>query len=235
MTKIAFDPAAYQSERHANSPMNLARRLEWRLQWEKAQLDNWQTYRQADMQQLDNNGPPVDAGEGSLKTMHEAFAQRPLASDQLPVVTETRRSDRLDTHQLKLTYDQSNPKEARSPTVYTGVAPPGGEGRGRTLFISPNTSQTGRAAPIPLSRQSQSSGVHIYQADGGVEVALRNTGLNGKDGVTLMMGLKRDLASLGLKLTRLILNGELLWQTTTTTPKDLAFIDMDEAPIDKIY
>lgn len=235
MTKIAFDPAAYQGEQHTNSPMDLARRLEWRLQWEKAQLDNWQTYRQADMQQLDNSRPPVEASEGGLKTTHEAFTQRPLASDQLPVVNETRRSGRLDMHQLKPTYDQSNPKEARSPTAYTVVAPPGGEGKGRTLFISQNTPQTGRAAPIPLSRQSPSSGVHIYQADGRVEVALRNTGLNGKNGITLMMGLKKDLASLGLRLTRLILNGELLLQTSTTTPKGLAFTDMDEAPIDKIY
>lgn len=237
MTKIAFDPSAYQAERHAGSPMDLARRLEWRLQWEKAQVENWQASHHNGVQQTGIAESPVDAVEGGLRDKHEVFTQSHLTSDKLPVVIEPGHSNQSDRQQSKLRYDSSSPKEARFTTVHAVIAPAGGEGAGRPFFITQQTSPTVQATPMPLSRQSQPAVVHIYQADGKVEVALRNTGLNGKDGVKLMTGLKRDLASLGLRLTRLILNGELLWHTETTPPKGLAptDTDADDMPIDKIY
>ncbi|MES9990003.1 MAG: hypothetical protein AB2603_20045 [Candidatus Thiodiazotropha endolucinida] len=237
MTKITFDPATYQAERHAGSPMDLARRLEWRLQWEKAQVDNWRTSRHEGMQQADVTELPVESSKGSLRIKHEAFTQSQPTSNKMSDVKGQGNSDQLDRYQSKLRCDSPNQKEARFTTAYTVIAPAGGEGAGRPFFVTPKTPPTVRVTPMPFNRQSQPAVVHIYQADGTVEVALRNTGLTGKNGVTLMIGLKRDLASFGLRLTRLILNGELLWETETQSPKGLARTDTnaDDKPIDKIY
>ncbi|MEW8024313.1 MAG: hypothetical protein AB2765_04790 [Candidatus Thiodiazotropha endolucinida] len=237
MTKIIFDPATYQAERHTGSPMDLARRLEWRLQWEKAHVDNWRTSRHEGMQQTDVTELPVDSSEGGLRIKHGAFTQSQLASNKMSDVKGQGDSDQLYRYQSKLRYDSPNQKEARFTTAFTVIAPAGDEGTGRPFFVTPKTPPTVRVTPMPLNRRSQPAVVHIYQVDGTVEVALRNTGLKGKSGVTLLIGLKRDLASFGLRLTRLILNGELLWQTETQSPKGLARTDTDadDMPIDKIY
>jgi hypothetical protein len=237
MTKIVYDPTAHQVERHAGNTMDLARRLEWRLQWEKAQVENWQTSHHQVLQQAEAAEPPPETSERGLKENYETFSQSRFASDKWSVITELRRFDQSAIYHSKLRYDSSGSKETRTQMVQTVIAPTGGEGVGRASFITAKTASTFRATPIPLCRQSQAAGVHVYQADGKVEVALRNTGLNGKDGVALMTGLKKDLASLGLRLTRLTLNGELLMQAETTPPKGLASIDRDadEMAIEKIY
>jgi hypothetical protein len=237
MTKIVSDPASYQVERHASSTLDQVRRLKWRLQWEKAQVENWQTSPRDGIQQAGATGSPVEMSEGRPSENHEAFALNYPASNKLPTLTEPGHSDQSDRQQPHLRYDSSGPKEAGSSTSYTAYASVGGEGVERPIFITSKTPPSVRATPLALNRQTQPAGVHVYQVDGKVEVALRNTGLNGKDGVTLMTELKSDLASLGLRLTRLTLNGELLWQTETTPPKGPASIDtdVDEIPIDKIY
>ncbi len=241
MIKIALDSAAHQTERHANSPLDLTRRLAWRLEWEKAQVDNWQASSHASShaggQQVDSTESSIATAEESLGERDEAFARTRPASDRFPVAMETGQIGGPDMHRSAQGCDSFGPTQARLSNGQTAIAPSGVESAVRPPLINPKTVQTVRAMPMPLNRPPLPAAVHIYQADGKVEVALRNTGLNAKDGLNLMTELKRDLASLGLRLARLTLNGELLWQTDTSMPNGLAFSDTDgdEAPIDKIY
>jgi hypothetical protein len=237
MSKLDFDPAAYQTERHANNPIGYAQRLEWRLQWEKAQIENWQTYRHGGGQQVEVAESLVKESEGGLNEKHQAPFQSRLMLNESSHSTEPGGSDQPYRVHSKIRYASSSPKEIKPATACTASLSMGSERVGRSVSTVPKSLSTIRTTPIPFNQQSQSTGVHIYQVDGKVEVALRNAGLNGKEGVTLISGLKRDLASLGLKLTRLILNGELLWQREATQPEGFVSTEMvtDEMPIDKIY
>lgn len=238
MTKIAFDPTANQADRHTSNTVDLARRLEWRLQWEKAQVESWQRSHHMGGQQTDTSKSSAEAGERCLKEQYAAFTPIDLASDRIPADTaDIPGTDRSGNYQAELVYESSLAKQSGKPSVHTVIVPADVKGAGQSLSIMTKTAQSARPMPMPANQQAKHAGVHIYQVDGKVEVALRNTGLNGQDGVMLMKELKSDLASLGLRLTRLILNGELLWQTETPPPKGLAFAETetDEAPIDEIY
>ncbi|WP_316369619.1 hypothetical protein [Candidatus Thiodiazotropha sp. CDECU1] len=237
MSKIDFDASAYQAERAAGTSMDLARRLEWRQQWEKAQIENWQAGHHVRGRRAVGAGSSTEAGVAGLKETDETKTQTHPALEKSSMDTEPRRSNYAGRGQSRMMYDSSGPKEVKSATTYAPASPMVGGGKGHGLSVSAKSLPTVRTPPPPLVQQPHSTGIHIYQADGKVEVALRNTGINGRDGVMLMTGLKKDLASLGLRLTRLILNGELLWQSEAATPRGSvsADTDADETPIDKIY
>jgi hypothetical protein len=84
---------------------------------------------------------------------------------------------------------------------------------------------------LPNYRHSAHQCLHIYQQDGKVEVALRQSGLTAKQGTKLLHELRQDMAKLGLRLARVMLNGELFWQVPQRDHPRVT----TNTPIDKIY
>jgi hypothetical protein len=235
MTKVDFDMPSQQGERCAIAPADLARRFEWRLQREKSQLEQWQVRRQVSGHKMDLVGPETERSEGGEKIAGETRTQPELHTAQLfdirlsgPSHTSgPSRGDRANPLSLDCKAGLDNIAGYNAPAM--------GDTSIRAIQTSAKTLQQGRIMPMPFSRQTYSANMHIYQMDGKVEVALRNTGLKGRSGEKLIAGLKRNLASLGLVLTRLTLNGELIWQSDTNASCCDAPYKANDAPIDRIY
>lgn len=234
MTKIVFETAPYQSERQAAGLIDLAQRFEWRLQWEKSQLENWQAYQSSSEQHIDAKSSVKASGEGE-KEINELLSKPQSSADKLTNASETRRSHLMETHSGKLRFERPTLPPKSFTSAQSTFAPTKSDGARNTFCASPRAVQSGRATQLPLIRHIPSQTLHVYQMDGKVEVALRCIGLNEKSGMKLMAGLKKDLASLGLKLTRLILNGEMFWRSEPSISINKAISDRDEYPIDKIY
>lgn len=232
MTKVVLDILPDRGARSAIGPADLARRFEWRLQWEKSQLKDWQAYRQVGVQRTPGEGPQTERSESGDEAIPGIASQPCLRSDQLFDVTESGPSHGLEKPQRRLCIEplpkNNSIPERNSITVAEATTL-------RSVSVSPRTVRSVRATPMPLSRQAQFPGMHIYQMDGKVEVALRNAGLRGKEGEKLIAGLRRDLASLGLRLARLTLNGELLWQSDSTATQDGSATEAQHGPIDRTY
>jgi hypothetical protein len=234
MTKISIDPMLIQGERHTSGSIDLARRFEWRLQWEKSQLEHWQSYQQVCNQQGEQNKPQSENHISNDHTV-EQLSSRPLrADDRISGHIELKQSHQLKALQHQPANGSAMGMGGNSTTNLSAAIPSNSVDRAQqAISNSPKTMQ--QVHNMSMSRQQVTPNMHIYQMDGSVEIALRNTGMNSKEGIKLMTGLRRDLISLGLRLTRLTLNGELFWQSESISPNHGVPSVMDEAPIDKIY
>jgi hypothetical protein len=231
MTKILVETLP---ERHAAGPIDLARRFEWRLQWEKAQLENWQTYQQCG-EQHSNDRSLGNASGKNLNELSERLSQPGLSTGKLAGQSETGRSHLEQTHPENLRFKpiaipSKSPIGKQSTIAYSYS-----DGMRSTFSTSPRAVHNVRVTPVPFTQEIPSQAAHIYQLDGKVEVALRSAGMDEKCGAKLMAGLKKNLASLGLKLTRLILNGELFWASESALSISKSKLDRNETSIDKIY
>ncbi|MEJ2610283.1 MAG: hypothetical protein P8179_09380 [Candidatus Thiodiazotropha sp.] len=238
MTKISIDQVPLQQQKQNSGSADLARRFEWRLQWEKSQLEERQAYQQVGLQKEGRSiesaiaeQNPVGAEAEVLETQFLPFyLPESVSGDNTGSGQEQRFSSTC-----QINSGSSIIRETGSAAVLAAITPTRNDGLKLAVSTIPKTTQSVRAIPAALSSSSTSPGVHVYQTDGIVEVALRSVGLNGKDGVKLMSNLKKDLASLGLMLARLTLNGELVWQSDLTESHKGTSSETEEPPIDKIY
>ncbi len=235
MTRIVSDAPHLPGEQQTTASVDQARRFAWRLQWEKAQLEHNQAQRQSEL---------PDSGTGKISTqppeMHDRVLDR--AWDQSGLPGEEPLGDEV----------WHSPQSSGSPQQQAGMdrlvqptqelqahssvaAAQNNEGARRDASPIQRAAQAPRPQPSPASRQSAYPSAHVYQSDGEVEVALRNAGLSGNDGVKLLIGLQRDLATHGLKLARLTLNGEMFWPSEPDAQPSGLRAGTDDAPIDKIY
>ncbi len=235
MTKIVTDSSLLPTDRQTTASVDQARRFAWRLQWEKAQWEHRQTCDPG-------SGGGRDAGPGHCCEENETPLKTSGVQSGRVVETLNQGNEILRSPHRS----ESSPLSDRAGVlVRTGTEPrptPMIHSVSRSEATRPDStvrsqqeaqrSQTRLAQP---SRWTDYPSAHVYQSDGKVEVALRRTGLQANEGVKLIMGLQRDLASLGLRLTRLTLNGELLWQSQTPLGNRGGSMATDDTPIDKIY
>jgi hypothetical protein len=214
--------------------IDLAQRFEWRLRWEQSQLESWQAYQQNRVQHGDNRSSPTRT-EDSHKQHNKSPSQSQLSVDKQTDNGVTRLSDLSLPQQKNLNFNPSPFSQQRHNMTPSCMSSVWCDGVRSAISTAQKVTQNVRATPVQFARDMPSQSLHVYQIDGNVEVTLRCIGLDEKSGVKLMAGLRKDLASLGLRLTRLILNGDLFWTAEPGFVDSGLHDDGNEAPIDKIY
>ncbi|MES9851130.1 MAG: hypothetical protein ABW170_04780 [Candidatus Thiodiazotropha sp. L084R] len=240
MTKILVNHSPQQQEKQPSGSADLARRFEWRLQWEKSQLENRQAYHKVEVPKERINTEPLNKGQINRSTEGQQQAQYKnnlSLSEVSSKNVESVQAQRISTVNTVAKGSGSITKDTGIANMSAAILPNGSQSILLSEPIQQKTAQYVRAMSMPsnLSTQQLTPGLHIYQSEGTVEVAFRSTRLNEKEGLKLIAALKKDLASLGLMLSRLTLNGETVWQSELNEISNGAMSCSDEAPVDKTY
>lgn len=218
-------------EFNSASSFDLARRFEWRLQWEKTQLENWQSYQSPD--QPTNSSKANETGRVSRTDINTFSYTSSGESDS------NKMSQKYTTETII-----ANSSENKSVTNRVHA-------NSKNNFVVNNSSETLLKRTTAISKQTttpptfsgtylqykkpNSMNMHIYQYEGGVEIALRDKEIKNKKGIELIENLKNDLAKLGLNLTKLKLNGEVIVNTNYRVTSEPVVDCADDAPINRTY
>ncbi|ODB85634.1 hypothetical protein A3194_12430 [Candidatus Thiodiazotropha endoloripes] len=218
-------------ENNTISSFDQARRFEWRLQWEKSQLENWQSYQSQDQLSEPNKANKTCKGSCTDK-------------NHLGYTTSSEKSGLKQVNQEYNTTYTANSSESRSVNTRAHIA-------SKNSFVFNTSSETALKQPTAKSKQTAanynysntylqykkptSMNIHIYEYDGCVEIALRDKAIKNKKGIELIETLKNNLAKQGLNLTRLKLNGNVVINLTHGNISERVIDCAENTPINKTY
>ena len=237
MTKISIDSASWQQERQSRGLSDLARRFEWRLQWEKNQFENRQVYTQA---KVSESGLGSTLSENIVQqdvTMKDAqIDQYFISNDHSTAKVDIAQQQECFTAASSTKYVRAAVGAKSTVNMLTAIAPTAVNNM--TNFSATNqheVSQFCQNRPSVVTACALTPGVHIYKVNNSVEIAFRSSNFTQKDGLKIIDRLKKDLFSLGLSLTRLTLNGELFWQSQSNESQTEDISSTDSDSLEKIY
>jgi hypothetical protein len=233
MTKVLSDLPTVFAQKQSTASLDIARRFEWRLQWEKSHLQDWQSFQQDSTQANNIDGSPnsEQVTQNLIGSFDETQSIQNVKSTIYKLDLKEINQDRTFRNQhIKLMSTIINNNTTNMNFVTT--TPP----QSNDLHLKVNIQKGLQYSRLLNQSKYQSqNNLHIYQSEGRVEVAFRSAGISNKEGLNILLGLRKDLASLGLKLTRLSLNGELFWGSETPTETDRVYSSSDESQLKKIY
>lgn len=224
MTRILPDSAGVAREPRHGVAADLAQRFEWRLRFEKAQIEQRERLARA-------AGGEARAGVRA-PVAETAAAQRSPVADPAEFPEGVRAETPApvaDDEQVR----QDVPPRSPVPGTTGTTVPVQGAAAGNTdVRAAPPASRSDapaapRPARAPLPAERPALALHVYRAGETVEVALRDPGFVPGAGARLLGDLRRTLASLGLRLAKLTVNGQRLQRPDASGAGD--------APIDRIY
>ncbi|MET0119606.1 MAG: hypothetical protein ABW124_01060 [Candidatus Thiodiazotropha sp. 6PLUC9] len=237
MTKILANHVSQQQEQQLSGSADLARRFEWRLQWEKSQLENRPEYHQAKVvsDKLSTDSSNQGQNKRSAERLQESqFKTFLIPSDVSLENNKLSQIQRISTTSGVVKGDGPITKDFGIANMLAATFPNSSYSSQLNSSVQQKSTQYVRTMPTVVSAQQLSPGMHIYQSEGTVEVAFRSTRLNEKEGMKLIAALKKDLASLGLVLSRLTLNGELVWHSELDEMQMRALSCSDEATVARL-
>jgi hypothetical protein len=176
MTKIASEMAPYQGGQQAPSAIDLARRFEWRLQWEKSQLENWQAYccQHNEKFNSDRSTSYLSADNNEEVSEHQPEAE--IKTEKLSDMNETSHTSLTSIPIEKIWIERFTAQPEYSSSARLLVTSAHSSGVRFSVSSSLAVEQTARSAAQIFSRQIPVKPIHVYERDGNVEVALRSAG-----------------------------------------------------------
>ena len=212
------------------SSFDQARRFEWRLQWEKSQIENWQSYKSLDSRS-DSSGTK-EAGKVSTTDTNSFDYDHSNSPglrkiNQQFVTTYTANSGESNALNARVQLASKNSLliNSSSETVLK-----------RTTVNSKQTTTTQNYSNTYLQyKKPNTMNMHIYRHEGCVEIALRDKAIKSKRGIELLENIKNDLAKQGFNLTRLKLNGNVVINSTHGVTSEPVSDRTENSPINRTY
>ncbi|HHJ13930.1 MAG TPA: hypothetical protein ENJ79_06065 [Gammaproteobacteria bacterium] len=216
MTKITSDILMRRAPDTTQvNAIDLARRFEWRMSWEKSQLDRASQNAAGDgvnhagrpaAQESGNSAQPPPPQLASRPVTGETAGQTAPRDGVAPASADTvavRASDGVRPLGLApLAPPLDNPAAAGAVQIR-----PAGAGR----YVVPAAPGSGPRFMLSRNRTDARPQVQVYLNGNEVEVSLRQSGYAPNEGARVLASLRRPLLALGVDLARLTVNGELVW------------------------
>ncbi|ODB95125.1 hypothetical protein A3197_17320 [Candidatus Thiodiazotropha endoloripes] len=217
-------------ENKLNSSFDQARRFEWRLQWEKSQLENWQAYQSLDFRS--DSDKAKEAGKLSTTDINslgydsiETPGLRKVNKQYITTYTASSGETKTVNARVQLASKNSLLINNSSETVLK-----------RTTVIGKQTTTTQSYINTYLQyKKPTTKNMHIYRHEGCVEIALRDKAIKSKRAIELLENIKNDLAKQGLYLTRLKLNGNVVINSTHGVTSEPVSVRTENSPINRTY
>lgn len=212
MTKISSDLVLKNISKSVQvNAADLTRRFEWRMNWEKSQLEqHLQKLPENDKQGGKQQPDPVPTdtrvadGRGSdYPSINEQSSSEVREPNPEVIVTKHRGGEsRQGGQRVDSGTALNRAVTVGSPQLRTPASKHSGSGavESGSRFVPPRQKADGDRA------------VHVYLNGEEVEVSLRHAAFTKSEGAGILAGLRRPLLALGVDLARLTVNGDLVWQ-----------------------
>ncbi len=209
MTKIInTDILKHTSDSIQVNSMDLAKRFEWRLNWEKSQLEQ-QTQKTPENKVLDGNqNRIVRSGASAVDRQSLRFQDTVV---QLGKQVDIKPFAAAEVQQLEIASQQQTVREGAQLNKLFNI----GDVQARPLSVKlavPGAPESIQRFVRPQPKADTRPAIHIYENEGEIEVSLRQSGASTPRGLEILAELRRPLRALGLNLARLTVNGDLIWQ-----------------------
>lgn len=220
MTKIVFEGSINGGSLASKQvkAIDLARRFEWRLSWEKSHLDRQSITNVAS--QFDHPETSASRLQAKLVRSNEVNFSGVVHNISLPAQKQSDSNGIGQQPSIGLTHaknkiSQRHAVQTRMLNVFTGV-PLNELSNNASIPLSANKLKSSTNIARMLIHQypiQKFKPMHIYITDRGVQISMRDfgAGLSKQEGMMLIFQLRRTLTSLGMSLARLVVNGELIW------------------------